>query len=137
MIPMRGENHGLRFKIRIAARNHCDDVAGLDLPDLGRNVSTQAHAQWNWVKVFRIGDREHLIYGLPGHPKKFFASLFRQPAGKSERRLTGGQLQLWIFPAPGTSHHIVTVSGGGSGVDYEDGLRTAPRCFFVFVSPTA
>ncbi len=80
---------------------------------------------------------QHLVHMMPGHGQKFFSGVAREPAGECQGRLTGRELQLWIFAAPGASHYIPTVARGGRGVDDENSFRAMPRGLLVFIGPAA
>jgi len=53
MIPMRGENHGFGFELRIAALHLRNHVVGLDLPDLGGNAPADVNAERDGLEVAR------------------------------------------------------------------------------------
>ncbi len=66
MIPMRGEDHGFRLELRIAALHLRDHVVGLNLPDLARDVGANVDAERNGLEVARVGGGQHLVDGLAG-----------------------------------------------------------------------
>src|SRR5438552_1085597 len=51
--------------------------------------------------------------------------------------LAGGNLDLWIFFAPGTAHDVPAVAGGRRSVDDQYGTRAAACRFFILVRPAA
>ena len=137
MIPMRGEDHGLRLQLGIAARHHRDHVARLDLADLGRDVGVNVDAERNGPEVARVGGLQHFIDGLAREREQLLARVLGDPSGEGQRRVAGFELQLRIFLAPGTAHDVVAVAGGRRGVDDDDGLGAHARGFFVLVGPAA
>ena len=66
MIPMRGEDHGLRFELRVATLHFRDHVVGLNLPDFRGNVGANVDAERNGPEVARVRGLQHLVHGLAG-----------------------------------------------------------------------
>ena len=57
-------------------------------------------AERDGVEVARVGDGQQFVDVLASQLEQAVASIFGQPAGEAERRLTGIETELRIFLAP-------------------------------------